>query len=376
MKRFFHKFVIGYFDTLSYRHYKSQFKSYLHNLGCENKSCPGEDEYMRKWRALSNDVEPYSYRLFSQYCGNNPYIVPEGVARRCIEPVLNPPRFRSFYGDKNMYAVYLNKNRMPTTILRRIGGGTFLDADFTPNIDFFFDKDGRVVTLEYDRLILKPSIDSSSGVGVMLFKNKGGRYLSSDGKSELTKSFLEGYSDDFILQEAVEQHPYISQFCKTAVNTLRIAVYRSVADESVNVVGAVLRIGRDGSFVDNGHRGGRFVGVNLESGALGHYVCDQYGNKATQWNGVDFSSADYSIPNWPAVVDFAKYVGRSNHHMRWLALDVALGKDGSPCLIEYNCGGFSYWLFQFSGMPAFGRFTDEIIDYCSKRKPQKAIIIE
>ena len=132
MKGFIHKLLIGYFDRKAYKRFSSQFKLYLNKLGLGNLPCNGENEYMQKWKQLSKDVERYSYRLFSHYCGNDPNIVPEEVGHRKIETALNPLSFRAFYGDKNMYSLYLDKTCMPDTILRRVGGGPILSDNFTP----------------------------------------------------------------------------------------------------------------------------------------------------------------------------------------------------------------------------------------------------
>ena len=363
--------MTSYNDKKACKCFSSQFKSYMHSLGLNTGiSVDGEKEHLQKWGKLSRNIEPYSYRLFSRYCGNNPNIVPEEVGQRKIETVLNPLRFRAFYSDKNMYGLYLDKTCMPKTILRRIHGGPFLDADFTP----FYSVD-TIIQSDCGKLILKPAIGSASGRGVMLFIRKGDRYVSVKENIVLDKVFLSSYGDDFILQEAVEQHPYMAQFCLSSVNTLRLSVYRSIKDDDVHVIGSIMRIGKSGEFIDNAHSGGRFIGIDLATGKCGKYVCDQYGNMADNWNGINFKDANFVIPFWKEVIGFAKYVGKCNHHMRLLALDIALDKNGKPCLIEYNCEGFSYWLFMFTGKTPFGKYTDEIIDYCVKHPICKGALL-
>lgn len=374
MKGFIHKLLIGYFDRKAYKRFSSQFKLYLNKLGLGNLPCNGENEYMQKWKQLSKDVERYSYRLFSHYCGNDPNIVPEEVGHRKIETALNPLSFRAFYGDKNMYSLYLDKTCMPDTILRRVGGGPILSDNFTPPHANFI-KQGEIIPMKYDKLILKPSIGTSSGKGIMLFYRDENGYISADGNIPLNMDFLYSYGDNFILQEGIKQHSYLSQFCPTSVNTLRIAVYRSVKDEIVHVIGSIMRIGKNGKFVDNAHSGGRFVGIDIKTGELGSYVCDQYGNKIDEWNEINFKNNNFVIPYWEEVIEFAKYVGKCNHHMRLLALDIALDEKGKPCLIEYNCDSFSYWLFMFTGKTPFGEYTDEIIDYCIKHPVHKVVLL-
>lgn len=70
-------------------------------------------------------VEPYSYRFFRHFCGNNPNIVPEDIGRSYIEEVLNPVEYRPAYADKNLFPEIIGKNHVARTIVCRINGGGF-----------------------------------------------------------------------------------------------------------------------------------------------------------------------------------------------------------------------------------------------------------
>lgn len=183
------------------------------------------------------------------------------------------------------------------------------------------------------------------------------------------------YGTDFVLQEAVQQHDDLSQFCSTSVNTIRVATYRSVKTEEVSVTATIMRIGKLGQCVDNAHAGGCFIGINPRNGKLKNYVCNQFGNKQKEWNGICFDRQEYFIPCWDKILEFAKYIGEQNPHCRLLALDLTLDKNGIPKLIEYNVNSFSYWLFMFSGQLPFGEFTDEIIEYCKVHTPSKIRLV-
>ena len=324
----------------------------------------GEREYLHKWRKLCNRVEPYSYRFFSHFMGNSSLIVPEDVARQYIERTLNPIRYRNFYSDKNLYEYYIDSKYLPISYLRRIRGGYFNKSYDCVDAD----KAIGMIPGTCNRLILKPSIDSCSGQGVMLFVRKDNDWESSNSMVKLSKSFLDYYGEDFVLQEALSQSDYMTQFCSTAVNTLRIATYTSPIDETVHVLGSVMRIGRIGCFIDNAHAGGMIVGVDKLSGKVGERLFATEGTSMDTWNGVCFKNNDFVIPNWDEIMDFACYVASRNKHCRFLALDVGLDKDNHPKLIEYNVDGFSYWMFMLVGQSVFGELTDEVIDYCATHK--------
>lgn len=73
-------------------------------------------------------------------------------------------------------------------------------------------------------------------------------------------------------------------------------------------------------------------------------------------------------PNRDRIKDFAKLIASSLPHMKLLQLDIAVDADGNLRLLEYNINGFSIWMAQFTGTPAFGKYTDEIRRYALSKK--------
>jgi hypothetical protein len=136
MKQLIKSFLMkAYSDLIAYRCftvYRQQFKNMAKNLGIPDKPISGENEYKNKWSAFSRYVEPYSYRIFSRYMGLDKNIIPENIGHTYIESVLNPKRFRSYYADKNLFDITFREGSMPKTFIRRMNGGTFLNAGFLP----------------------------------------------------------------------------------------------------------------------------------------------------------------------------------------------------------------------------------------------------
>lgn len=366
--------IDGLFPSFRYyRIFRSREKQYgglLTKLGYKNETCDGEQDYLKFWNQLTKRVSISEYRLFSNYMGCVPYIVPDYIGTEIIAYYLNPRRYNDFYEDKNAYNSYVLLNdALPRTYANRIGGGKILLAK---NGVGFLGNQVSIISylqeLNVEKFVLKPTIDSCSGHGVMVFNRQNDTYLSTKG-DVLSNTFLEEYGDDFILQEAITQHPELEKFNPTSVNTLRICTFRSLKDESIEVTGALIRIGKQGEIVDNAHAGGRFVGIDIQSGTLLHYACDQYGNIYKTWNNISFEE-NHTIPNWGKVKEFAKKVASYNKHCRLLALDITVDKEGNPRLIEINIGGFSFWLFLFCGQDVFAGETQSVVDYCNKKMAQ------
>lgn len=331
-----------------------------------------EDEHVRKWRQLDRSVTPFYYRFFSNYIKPDVNIAPEYTTHVYIEPILNPLQYRDYYEEKNIYDLMFPKGYLPDTILRSING-CFMDKKYFP-IDI---SDGVLVELcnNYDRIIVKPTVDSSSGHGIMMFVKSNDKFVSVNKDSDVLSVDLlqKNYRGNFIIQEYLTQSDFLAQFNPTSVNTIRIHAYRSVKTNEVHLIGSILRIGASGSFCDNAHAGGLFIGI--VNGRLSNCLYNQWGESFDSFNGIDFSKETFIIPNYDKIENFAKQVAKKILHHRSIALDITLDKNNNPRLIEFNLSGFSSWLFQFTVGTAYGDFTDEVIEYCSRCKKNSNLII-
>lgn len=367
MKKFFLK-ILKFICLInlyrSHLYFKKQFCSYLNRAGFVNAKRQGETEYKKKWKQISLFVESYSYRFFANYIGENPNIIPEAVLHNCIEPALNPREFIPICSDKNFFTQIIPKEFMPVTILRRMDGGVIMDENYNP-IKFLRDFMDHIYNVS--EIIIKPSRESSSGNGIQKFVRINQNFYRYNDSLELNEEFLLNYGSDFIVQECVEQSQFMSRLCFSSVNTIRIVTYRSYKTEEIILLCAVLRVGSLGSVVDNVHAGGRFVRIDLNTGALGNVLVNQYGDKQSVWNNVDYNSEKLHIPNWENVCSFAKSVAKCLRHQRLVSLDIAISKSNKPILIEYNIRTSSPWLFMLTNQLFLGDYTDEIIDYCKKK---------
>ena len=350
---------------------KHELGKIVKKTGLGSEKVEGEEKWVKKWKTLSSRINVKYYRVFSHYIGNNINIIPDDVCRNLVEEILNPQAFKGLIDDKCLFDLFMStrfkEHVTPTTVIRSIGG-IWSDGDFKD----INDKEAYIKAIKYDRLLSKPTFDSNSGKGICLFtrNKKDGQFYGSIDGSILTPQLLdEYYGDNFIVQQRLEQSEYINQFCPTSVNTIRVATYKSVKTNEPHILNCIMRIGNNGAIVDNAHAGGCFIGV-YPDGKLGKYLCNQYGEKFTVFNNIDFEKNDFIIPDIDKVWDFAKEVTKAIPHMRLFQLDIAIDKDNNPRLIEYNVRAFSPWLYQFTTGPALGDCTDEILQYCIAHKKE------
>lgn len=351
--------------------FKKRYSKVLSLNGIGNKPVENENEWLQKWHRIDPHITALQYRVFSHYVGPNINIVPEETSHFKVEPLLNSKSMAAYYSDKNMFDKILPPPYLPKTILRKING-SFYDADFK-FINLSNDVLNSILAQQTnEKCIVKPSVGGESGRGVQLFQRSGNEWRNIKTNCPLSVEWLTNNAgDNMIMQEAIIQHDYVNQFNDSSVNTLRLAVYRSVKDDKCHVLGAIMRIGAKGEVVDNAHQGGRFIGIK-PNGNFCKFACNQYGQKFTSFNGLDFTK-DFNYPCWDKVTEFGKEVCSYLIHNRLVALDIALNNEGKPKLIEYNItpGTYSMWLFQYTVGSAYGDYADEIIENCIRKKKYK-----
>lgn len=347
----------------SKRSYENLYKRIIssNQFDC-SKAEIGENKWLEKWRKYDSSLSPLSYRIFSRYIGEDINIMPLEIQKGIVEPVLMPELYCLVYSDKNIFDHLFYGINMPKTILRNING-LWYNKEYAPIINpLAFLKDNN----KPEKIIIKPSKEEG-GRGVSLFVWNGENYIDSDSNRLSIDLLNSKYKRDYLIQHAIKQSLYMSQFNPTSVNTLRVATYRSVKTGEIHVINAFIRMGASGSCVDNAHAGGMFVGVNKSNGILGKYACDFLGRTNNLFNTVDFSQIEYKIPNWNKICEFAKSISQSIIQHQLVALDIALDENDNPVLVEINIGGFGGWAFQFTTGSVFGEFTDEVMEYCWER---------
>ncbi len=343
--------------------YLNMYKRIISKNPDLTKHSEKEKEWLAYWRKYDKKLSPLYCRVFSNYIDEDiKQMIPLEFISSMVEPILTPRKCSFFYGDKNNFNFLLPREYMPKVYLRNMDG-FFYDENYN-----HLSEDSAIATLNTlsstcSRVILKPS-RSDSGVGVQIFSLQGGFLKNKKGEILSLELLQSQYKYNYLLQECIEQSNYLSQFNPSSVNTIRIAVYRDNNGEE-HTLSSVLRIGASGSEVDNAHMGGMFCGIS-ETGKVGNWVVNQFGERKNVYNGLDFESSDWVIPNFDKVKEFALQVSKHLLSADLIALDIALDKDNKPQLVEFNVCGFSAWLFLMGGNSVFGEFTEEVMERCYK----------
>ena len=153
-------------------------------------------------------------------------------------------------------------------------------------------------------------------------------------------------SANYLVQKRIYQHPIMNTLCDSTINSIRLITVMDT-DGVVHPFGARLRIGRQGSSVDNWAKGGILVGIDMEKGCLFKkgFLKPKYGTLTEFHLDTKVKFDGFVIPFFQEAVEAAvklhKYLYRS-HSVGW---DIAITENG-PMFIEGN------GLWEISGMQA------------------------
>lgn len=143
-----------------------------------------------------------------------------------------------------------------------------------------------------------------------------------------------------VIEELIEQGEAMARIHAGSVNTLRIptAIIKNAEGEpEIRLFHPSLRMGRDGSFVDNFSAGGISALIDPDTGMIYTNGADKKGHQYLSHpdSGVLFKG--FQIPEWDAAVAMVKeaaFMIPDNHYCGW---DLAYSKDRGWCMVEANC---------------------------------------
>jgi hypothetical protein len=218
-------------------------------------------------------MEPYEYHKLKLYDPTIPYkekkLFMSYHQMHLVESYMNP-RKESAMLNKFNFSIYAKKFGIPTPELIGL---------FDPNMGFTSDerslktiKDLKLFfnNPEIIDFVVKPT-NSGESKGVMVCNNRGNDTIHVYGDKDysieefydkLTSTNynkINGLSDTYILEKKVKQNKFLDNYSKTCTQGMRIITFLTSSGE-VEIVFSMLKISRDGHYVDN------LVAKNLGAG--------------------------------------------------------------------------------------------------------------
>ena len=140
-------------------------------------------------------------------------------------------------------------------------------------------------------VIIKPAQDTSSGVGIEMVKGKEAIITNLREKTKKKGAYL--------VQERIVQHDQLSKLYPESVNTFRVITY--IWNGKVFHMPLALRLGQGGSYLDNAHAGGMFIGVN-NIGELNDVAFTEFGDRYLEHPDTHISFKGYVLDFVPELI--------------------------------------------------------------------------
>lgn len=307
-------------------------------------------------------VDHTCHRTYAAYSGKfSPAFITEDIYIPELDHFLNIfDTYNSVFEDKNVMP-HLAKSvgvKTPNVLFSRVKG-FYLDAENQPTT---LDKVLKTL-YDFERLFIKPSVDSMGGRCCVLAEVKGGVDIKS--QLQLAK-ILQLMGEDFVIQECLVCHESLRKIYPNSVNTFRVFTYRW--KNKIYIAPSVLRLGKGGMDVDNATQGGIFIGIDND-GQLYDYAITKYGQRFHEHPDTSLRFGEYKISLFPKVIETALKLHHSLPQVGVSNWDLTINEAGEVVLIEGNLRCGSPWLSQMStGKPFFGEHTAEMLQWLNKIK--------
>ena len=280
--------------------------------------------------------------------------IPLDIQYCYIDDWFNDTNAASVLDDKNMYDLYFHDINRPNTVGRIIDGNYFDKNYCRISLNELLDK-----CATNKKVILKPTVSSAAGSGIEFWS-------VDDGKPAL-EEFLKRHKN-YIIQDLIQQHVDIDRIYKDSVNSIRIVT--CFLEGKTEILSSVIRMGVNGSKIDNASKGGLFCGIN-DDGSLKKYGYSKSGEAfISHPQGAVFSEC--RIPNFSKCKELCVFL--SNRFIRVAKLvswDLAVDKNAEPVLIEVNLCYGGADIHQIANGPLFKDHTEKVIKRVFHQKRYK-----
>lgn len=217
----------------------------------------------------------------------------------------------------------------------------------TVNKRVVYNNDNIPIDLEYlitchlsahfnNKLFFKP-INEGGGNGIIVLKKHGGILYLNNKVIEPEKVINEfSRNEIYIIQEGIVQREDINIINSSSVNTLRVVIQLSSITNEMEISAIVMRIGRNGSEVDNSAQGGLSIQINPDTGDFARIATAEHGGGIFyEHPDSQFEFNNKKIANWSLIKHQISDIANKLKDFKDVALDIAITSDGVE-LIELN----------------------------------------
>ena len=158
------------------------------------------------------------------------------------------------------------------------------------------------------------------------------------------------FNDSYILEEALINCHELAEINASSLNTVRVTTITSPSGD-VHIFSIILRVGIQGSHVDNWGSGGIAYNFDIE-----HGICNQYGrdklNRCYAYHPYsDIKMIGFQLPRFKELKEYIYALASMAPNAKYTGWDVAITPNGFD-LVEMNCPA-GHDMFQSFDNPAY-----------------------
>lgn len=137
-----------------------------------------------------------------------------------------------------------------------------------------------------------------------------------------------------LLEELIRPCSEIKALNSDSVNTVRIITFLDGGEPAIQ--DSFMKIGRKGSFVDNGGAGGIFVHVDPETGVFDSDGVDEQSTRYEEHPDHGYVFRGIELPDWSGALETAKAAARMVPEARYIGWDLTRTETGKWIIVEGN----------------------------------------
>ena len=255
----------------------------------------------------------------------------------------NNPQYGQFHGrtltaDKFYFNIFLERFNIPTPkiyLYVKNKRPIYFSDEFTIDHSLPVEEQLKQFFSHDMDAFAKPS-DGQLGNGAFSLKIKDGKPIVDFKETTMENLISIILSADYMVQNCIYQHPKMNALNPSCINSIRLQTVMD-SDGVVHPFAAGLRIGRNGSSVDNWAKGGVFVGIDMSNGKLMKtgIMKPQYGTAVTEHPDTHMPFEGFEIPFYSEAVALAIKLHERLYRCHSVGWDIAITEQG-PVFIEGN----------------------------------------
>lgn len=177
-----------------------------------------------------------------------------------------------------------------------------------------------------DKVVIKPR-DGQRGIGVEL--------VPVTTKEQIQQAWEKCLKNKLLVEKVITGCDELQAFHELSLNTIRIS---TVLDPSgkAQILSATIRTGIGENVVDNGHSGGVYAAIDVDTGMISTIGYNANGDRFPVHPDSKKAFAGFIIPEWDALRALATEVAEIVPEMRYIGWDWVLNAERKWLLIEGN----------------------------------------